>query len=53
MLKETETEEAVGGLQLRHSLFPPKPIDVKMRLQSVGRYRQSMFNSFSEHIERI
>ena len=40
----------IDGLQLRHSLFPPKRLDVKMPLQSIGRYRKSTYNSFSGHI---
>ena len=41
---------AIDGLQLRHSFFPPKSLDVKMPLQSIGRKRKSTFNSFSERI---
>ena len=41
---------AFDGLQLRHSFFPPKPLDVKMPLQSIGHYRKSTFDSFSERI---
>ena len=44
---------AIDGLQLRHSFFPPKRLDVKMPLQSIGRYRKSTYNSFSGHIWRI
>ena len=40
----------IDGLQLRHSFFSPKRLDVKTPLQSIGRYRKSMHNSFSEHI---
>ena len=40
----------IDGLQLRHSFFPPKQLDVKMPLQSMGRYRKSTYNSFSGHI---
>ena len=39
----------IGGLQLRHSFFPPKRLDVKTPLQSIGRYRKSMYNSLSGH----
>ena len=42
--------DSIDGLQLRHSFFPPKRLDVKTPLQSIGRYRKSMHNSFSEHI---
>ena len=40
----------IDGLQLRHSFFPPKRLDVKMPLQSIGRYRKSTYNSVSGHI---
>ena len=40
----------IDGLQLRHSFFPPKQLDVKTPLQSIGRYRKSTYNSFSGHI---
>ena len=41
---------SIDGLQQRHSFFPPKRSDVKTPLQSIGRYRKLMHNSFSEHI---
>ena len=41
---------AIDGLQLRHSFFPPKRLDIKMPLQSIGRYRKSTYNSFSGRI---
>ena len=43
-------QDVTDGLQLRHSFFPPKRLDVKTPLQSIGRHRKSMHNSFSEHI---
>ena len=43
-------KKCIDGLQLRHSFFPPKRLDVKTPLQSIGRYRRSMHNSFSGHV---
>ena len=43
-------ESTIDGLQLRHSFFPPKRLDVKTPLQTIGRYRKSMYNSFSGHV---
>ena len=40
----------IDGLQVRHYFFPPKRLDVKIPLQSIGRYRKSTYNSFSGHI---
>ena len=34
---------SIDGLQLRHSFFPPKRLDVKTPLQSIGRYRKSTY----------
>ena len=48
-----EIIKVIDGLQLRHSFFPPKRLDVKTPLQSIGSYRKSSYNSFSGHIERI
>ena len=43
----------IDGLQLRHSFFPPKRLDVKTPLQNIGRYLKSMYNSFSGNVLRI
>ena len=43
-------KDFIDGLQLRHSFFPPKRLDVKTLLQSIGSYRKSTYNSFSGHI---
>ena len=40
----------IDGLQLRHTFFPPKRLDVKTPLQSIGRYRKPTYNSYSGHI---
>ena len=43
----------IGGLQLRHSFFPPKRLDVKTPLKNIGRYLKAMYNSFSGNVLRI
>ena len=45
-----EITHTINGLQLRHSFFQPKRLDVKTPLQSIGRYRKATYNSFSGHI---
>ena len=40
----------IDGLLLLYSFFPPKRLNVKTPLQSIGRYPKLTFNSFSGHI---
>ena len=42
--------QSIDVLQLHRSFLPPKRLDVKTPLQSIGRYCKSMFISFSGHV---
>ena len=42
--QQTVISWIIDGLQLRHSFFPPKRLDVKTPLQSIERYLKSMYN---------